>query len=45
MSSNSSFAPTSEYMYGATIDTDSSQESRDHGHSLLYYPEGIPDAD
>ncbi|KAG0556150.1 hypothetical protein KC19_11G030000 [Ceratodon purpureus] len=44
-SSNSSFAPTSEYMYGATLDTDSGEESRDHGHALMYYPEGIPDAD
>ena len=45
ISSNSSFPTTSDYMYGTTLDTDSSQESRHHEHSLMFYPEGIPDAD
>lgn len=44
VSSNSSFPVTSEYMYGATLDTDSSQDSRDHGHAL-FYPEAVADAD
>lgn len=45
MSSTSSFSPTCEHIYSATLDTDSSQGSRNHGHALLYYPEGVPDAD
>lgn len=45
ISSTASFPPTSEYVYAANMDTDSSQGSRNRGHALLFYPEGIPDAD